>query len=158
MDYQTTDSCPILKNEELEARGRARDRWLISWIPSLPEGDRELVRAVVERGTPEREVAELQGLPLSAVRARVRRLKHRLRSPVFRVVAARSAEWPEDVRAVARACFLRGMSIRAAAGSLGLSYHHARTLRGAATHLARAVVERAARPRPAPDAPGRARA
>jgi hypothetical protein len=102
-------------------------------IGFLPPADRILLEQVYIQGWPVARVAALTGEPPRKVRRRAKRLATRALKPVFLEVALHSDGWPRDMRAVGAAVFIRGLSIRAAAAELSLSYGsatlHARTIR-----------------------------
>ena len=89
----------------------------------LSEGDGALLRAVLEKGQSAVQVGRLLGIGPAAVRRRVRVLVQRVQAPEFMLVVCSAAEWTPRRCAVGRSCFIEGVSIRAAAGVLGLSVH-----------------------------------
>jgi hypothetical protein len=69
----------------------------------------------------------------------------RVLHPAFAVVVARSGSWPKSLRAIGEAVYVRGLTIRAAAGACKLSYAQARAGKDAIA----AIVTDATQPSPA---------
>jgi hypothetical protein len=89
----------------------------------LPPGDRELLRAVYDKGLRVVDLARAaHGCP-RAMRRRIRVLVARVISDRYIFVASRQDAWCETRRRVAIACVLHGLSLRRAAESLGFSLH-----------------------------------
>ncbi|MFN0134027.1 MAG: hypothetical protein ACKVW3_16045 [Phycisphaerales bacterium] len=125
---------------------------LLSRAESLPPQDSALIRAILGDGKPAREVAILLGLPPGgdrAIRRRVRRLITRMTSTTFIFVLRHGGAWPPPLRRVATACFLHGLSLRAAARELGTSLHSVRAAHAAVLALATAATTVSATPREA---------
>jgi len=108
MDARRRDRAQLV--EILRLRGR-----------SLPPSDRTLMEAVYTRGERVSGLARLMGCNARTLRVRVRRVSRRLLSAPFVFVARRSESWAPMRRAVARACFVEGRSLREAANQLGLT-------------------------------------
>ncbi|MFT3687043.1 MAG: hypothetical protein QM783_19330 [Phycisphaerales bacterium] len=102
----------------------------------LDPADRLLLEQLYASGWPATRVAALRSEHVRAVRARASRLVRRILSPAFQVVATRSDCWPRQLQRVGNAVFIRGLSLRAAAKELGLSYfrvsQHAKAIRAIA--------------------------
>ncbi len=105
----------IREDAEIEARAEL-----------LPPADRSLVLAAWIYQQPTAMIAQLRGTSRHAVRRRVRCLVGRLHSEEF-IGAARALRLLAADRAeVARLHFCHGLSLRATAKALGMSYHKAR--------------------------------
>jgi hypothetical protein len=87
------------------------------------------MRALYEQGQRLCEVAAIWGRPARTLRGRVRSILRRMRSEEFAFVALHLQEFSPTMRAVATACILHGMSIRAAAAELKLTQHQVRRYR-----------------------------
>lgn len=106
----------------------------------VPEPDRSMLIAVYDRGVPISTVAAMRGIPTWEFRRVLARLLRRLNAPEF---ALASQPWKlpsERTAAVARACFIEGQSVRAAAASLSLSIHTVVRERACVRALARAAA------------------
>jgi hypothetical protein len=84
----------------------------------------------------------------SALRRRFRRLVRRVQSPEFAFVLEHRAQWTRSMREVATACWIHGLSTRAASNRLRMSLHDVRRHR--CTILALIVVASAHPRAPAP--------
>jgi hypothetical protein len=112
----------------------------------LGDSDRLLLRAVYADGKNAAEIARLTRQDRRAVQRRVQRLAARVLSPEFGFIAghARSGRdehgWDAPTRAVALVCVLQGRSVRAAAGSLGMTQHAVRARRSIILAVARGAA------------------
>lgn len=88
---------------------------------ALLAADRALLDAVYLKGQRTIDLARVAGCSVRVIRTRVRRLSHRMTSRSFVFVSRHSGDWPAMRRAVARACFIEGRSLRSAAAELGLT-------------------------------------
>lgn len=85
-----------------------------------------------------------------ALRRRVRRLVHRIQSREYAYIVAHRAEWTRSLRSVATACWIEGLSTRAAAQRLRMSLYEVRRSRAAVLAIIQTAPRRAAdAPRPA---------
>lgn len=113
---------------------------LVRMCEFLPAGEAELVRAVYGRGLSVAELARLLGQRDGHVRARLARIIRRVGSPEF-IFSARELERLEPERAaVARTCFLHGLSLRTTSVRLGVSIHRVNMHRRAVQELARSAT------------------
>ncbi|HYF15632.1 MAG TPA: hypothetical protein VD971_11235 [Phycisphaerales bacterium] len=92
----------------------------------LDAAERALLLAVFERGQTAAEIARITGAKPQTVRRRIKLLVQRVDDPLFAFTAARSDAWPAPLRRVARACFVRGYSMRRASTELRMSLHTVR--------------------------------
>ncbi|GJQ29145.1 MAG: hypothetical protein HBSAPP03_10290 [Phycisphaerae bacterium] len=101
----------------------------------LPPDDAALLRAIFIAGQTKVEIARLSGKPIHIVRARVKTLIRRVTSREFVYVLRARRGWTATRRSVGEACFLHGLSTKAAAGVLRLSPHQVRRHREAIAAL-----------------------
>jgi DNA-directed RNA polymerase specialized sigma24 family protein len=99
---------------------------LLECCPHLPEQERVLIVSVFGAGQSATDLAGLLREDPRVTRRRVRRIIRRAMSPMFSYVARRSEAWPATRRAVARACYLQGLSMREAAARTGATLHAVR--------------------------------
>lgn len=104
-------------------------RRLIERSIHLPPEDQALVRAIYAEGLPLRVVAELRGQSPRACRESLARLVRRLCSPAFLLAADPRGLLTRRQAAVARACFVEGLTMRLAAVRLRTSLHIVRSER-----------------------------
>ena len=124
----------------LKLRRRAGAAVMLDRAHLLDPADQRLIEAIYSRGQSAAAVARLLGQPSRKVNARVHRLVKLLCSPECALVQAMKTRMPQARREIARACFVQGMSIRAASARVGITFYAARQ------HLAavRALAEAAA--------------
>lgn len=135
-----TDVLPDLRRPSL----REHAATLCERADAFDPPDRELLLAYFGAGRNAVQLAQLTGRTPRWVRSHLRRLAARALDPAFLYVARADAGWTPTRRAVGRACFISGLSLRAAARSLHLSLHTVRRNR-----LAILALVEAARPSPA---------
>ncbi|TVQ60364.1 MAG: hypothetical protein EA379_08205 [Phycisphaerales bacterium] len=104
-------------------RTRRLSETVLARAEHLDAEEASLIRAVYGQGLSVVEVARLRGEPARALRRRVRRIVARLLTGRFAYVARRRSSFTPTRRRVAEACVLRGMSLREASASLGISFH-----------------------------------
>jgi DNA-directed RNA polymerase specialized sigma24 family protein len=121
-------------------RRRASAELILQRAPELDASDRSLLEAIYASGQSAAAVARLLGQPQRTVSARVRRLVRRVCTPEFGLVLLLQERWPKTRREVARACFVRGLSIREASQSLGITFHAARKHHAAIRAMAEAAA------------------
>ncbi len=121
------------------AGARALAERAVQRAAHLPEAERQLVLAVCQRGQKATEVAALTGRHPRAVRRQLVRLLRRVNTPEFALVVGHGEAWSATMRSVGQACFVRGLSLSAAAKSLSLTYHAVRRQRDAVCALARGM-------------------
>lgn len=114
----------------------SRSEWL------LP-ADRALIRAVYEDDRPAAEAARLCGVRPDSIRRRMKTLIARMTTPAYALVATGRGSWPPKMRKVATACFLHGLTMRAAAEELEMSLHDVRRHRDAVQALVDEQAHRA---------------
>lgn len=106
---------------------RERVQGLLEDSRLLEPADQWLLGQHLGSGRSMASIARELGCSADRVRARVRRLIARVESEVYRFVLERTEAqgggWDAEVRAIARACIGRGMSMRSAARELGVSAH-----------------------------------
>lgn len=109
-------------------RRRRRDHTarLVERAVWLPPRDRALIEAVFHHGRTVTDLAKLTGDSPRSLRRHVRQLAARLVSPRFLFVVHHRDLWTASRRRVGTACFIEGLSLRAAAGQLGMSLHTVR--------------------------------
>ncbi|MFN7022164.1 MAG: hypothetical protein ACK4WH_12675 [Phycisphaerales bacterium] len=104
-------------------------RRLIERSVLLAPDDKALIRAIYAEGLPLRVVAELRGQSPRACRESLARLVRRLCSPAFQLAADPRGLLTRRQAAVARACFIEGLTMRQAAARLRTSLHIVRSER-----------------------------
>jgi DNA-directed RNA polymerase specialized sigma24 family protein len=124
---------------EIEA-GRTAIEQALRLADRLAPADRDLMRAVYERGMSAEAFARAAGRSPRSVRGRLRRLIERMTSQPFRFVALHQRRWPAQRRRVAELVILQGLGLRAAAARAGMSIHHVRR----EIDRVRALIEEAA--------------
>jgi transposase-like protein len=106
---------------------RERVHGLLEGSRLLPPEDQWLLGQHLGSGRSMASIARELGCSADVVRARVRRLIVRVESEVYGFVLERAeaqmSGWDAEVRAIARACIGRGMSMRGAARELGVGVH-----------------------------------
>lgn len=107
-------------------RRREHTARLVERAVWLPPRDRALVEAVFRDGHPVTDLARLTGDCPRSLRRRVRQLAARLTSPRFLFVVHHRDLWTNSRRRVGTACFIEGLSLRAAARELQMSLHTVR--------------------------------
>ncbi len=124
----------------LKLRRRAGSDLVLERAHLLDPADRRLIEAIYARGVTAAAMSRLMGQPPRKLTSRVRRLVKHLCSPECALVQAMESRLPRVRREVARACFVQGLSIRAASARVGITFYAARQ------HLAavRALAEVAA--------------
>lgn len=127
------------------ARWRAERRQdaaseLLRWARHLPTEDRVLLEAVFRDGRSVAEVAALTGERPRNLQRRVRELVRRVRSPLFRFVAARGDELiSAEAQAVARRRVIEHRPLREIAKTHKLSLYRVRQLLREAESVAGAL-------------------
>ncbi len=106
-------------------RRDAADRY-VDLARHLRPPDRMLVHQLFRDGHTLRDLARLTGRSPRSLDRRVQQLLKRMDQPTFRFLDAMPHLLPREARAVARAVFLRGHSLRDAARATGLSLHRVR--------------------------------
>mgnify|MGYP002654994195 CR=1 FL=1 len=124
----------------LKLRRRAGSDLVLERAHLLDPADQRLIEAIYARGVTAVAMSRLMGQPPRKLTSRVRRLVKHLCSPECALVQAMESRLPKVRREVARACFVQGLSIRAASARVGITFYAARQ------HLAavRALAEVAA--------------
>lgn len=106
---------------------RERVHGLLEGSRLLSPQDQWLLGQHLGSGRSMASIARELGCSADLVRARVRRLIVRVESEVYGFVLERAeaqmSGWDAEVRAIARACIGRGMSMRGAARELGVGVH-----------------------------------
>ncbi|MDX2131858.1 MAG: hypothetical protein SFY69_07390 [Planctomycetota bacterium] len=107
----------------------------------LEPRDRAILEGVYVHGHTCADLARLMGEPRQArtLRRRLRRLTALVVAPEFGFVLRQQSAWPTSRRAVARAIFLRGRSVREAAAELGITQHAVRRQRDAVLALVESI-------------------
>ena len=99
------------------------------YLHILERGEGAMCRAFFVRGLPITEIAAIHGTTAKVVRKTLRRASARTSTRVFALVASQSHAWPDELRLIAQAVVLWGLSIRQAAKSAQMSFHCARQMR-----------------------------
>lgn len=130
----TLRATPITAHEPADPRPASRRATddLLRRALALPEQDAALLHAVYVDHMRMTSLAALTGIPIRALRRRLRSLTQRLMTPEFDFIAARAHTWPAPRRQIAHALFILGKPLRQTARDLGLSLH---TVRQHAAHL-----------------------
>lgn len=109
---------------DLRRRPRADAvRRLLARAPLLESRDRALLEAAFRDGKHASELALLRGEPPDHVRRVLRRLVHRINSPIFEYTLREFDQWPTTRRRVALRCIIRGQAQRDAADEMRVSIH-----------------------------------
>ncbi|MFN9930291.1 MAG: hypothetical protein ACK54T_06415 [bacterium] len=95
----------------------------------LPPSDRELVRAVYQRGQSLAALGTAVGVPQKHLSRRLRKIVARINAPAFALVVVRAEAWEGRLAAVGRAVFVEGCNLRQASKHLNLTYHQVRAAR-----------------------------
>jgi hypothetical protein len=95
----------------------------------LPPSDRELVRAVYQRGQSLAALGTAVGVPQKHLSRRLRKIVARINAPAFALVVVRGDSWEGRLAAVGRAVFVEGCNLRQASKHLNLTYHQVRAAR-----------------------------
>lgn len=106
----------------------------------LPPNERALVLARYADGRRSGEIAAIAGCSRYLIERKLRRLTARLARPEYAFLAPRLSQLDPAQRAIARACFIEGRSIRAAAIHLNMSQHALRESRAVLLALARGIA------------------
>lgn len=108
-------------------------RVIVDRARHLPEAERELLMMIFGQGVSVAELVRQREADPAQRYARARTLRKRVHALVTRVldprfayVAQHAGAWPARQRDTARACILRGLSMRKAARELNLSLHSVR--------------------------------
>lgn len=127
----------------------------------LPADERALVLARYADGRSSAEIAALAGCSRFLIERKLRRLTTRMARPEYVFLAPRLLQLDPMQRSIARACFIEGRSIRAAALQLNISQHALREGRAVLLALVRCVAPPPSLARPPverpPPVPRRAR-
>ncbi|GEM_PF-2325136 len=100
-----------------------RRKRLTRLAPHLPEPERGMLLAIFADGLPVATVAAMRGEPTWRFRRRLARLVRRVDSPEFALALAPWQLPTDETAAVARACFVHGLTVRAAALVLNVTLH-----------------------------------
>lgn len=106
----------------------------------LPADERTLVLARYADGRSSGQIAALAGCARHPVERKLRRLTARMARAEYLFLAPRLLQLDPVQRSVARACFIEGRSIRAAAIHLNMSQHALRERRAVLLALVRGVA------------------
>ncbi len=102
-------------------------------VAFLPPTERVLLEQVLIHGWTTARLAALTGETKQQVYRRIRKLTARTLTDAFEQVTMHSEGWNGEMKSVGEAVFVRGISVKAAAVALGLTYSaamlHARTIR-----------------------------
>lgn len=122
---------------------------LVARADALPEPDKALILEVYAAGrsvldATRRDNPDPATLPAraGANRRRVRRLTRRMLTPTFELVRTQQPAWPPIRARVGHACFILGLSMRAASESLNLSLHTVRSHAHAIRAMAAVAAQR----------------
>lgn len=139
--------------EGADRRRRQRGEWVDQVLDRsrwLPASERALLETVYRDGRSAADVARLAQAHPTSVCRRIRRAVRRALDPRLAFVIAHRQGWSPLRRQVAEAAFVEGLSIRATAARVGVSYHTARRQREAVEALYREwAAQRAPRRRAA---------
>lgn len=129
----------LLDTSSAVSRSRVRRgaEELVRWARYLDPEDRRLIVQVFQQGQPICGLAPVWGTRESVLRGRVDRLRDRMRTKEFRVVAECLDLFPEPYRLVAELRYLRGRSLAAVVAETGLTLHQVRERLGAVDALIR---------------------
>ncbi len=106
----------------------------------LPPDERALVLSRYADGRSSSQIAALAGCSRFLIERKLRRLTTRLSRPEYIFLAPRLIQLDPVQRSIARACFIEGRSIRAAAIHLNISQHALRESRAVLLALVRGVA------------------
>jgi len=99
---------------------------IVERAQALPPRERAMVEGVYLRRASAVEIGKELDIPPRIVRRDVRATVRRLMAPVFGYVLVHRDRWSGHRRQVAQLCFIEGISLRAAASMIGLSFHKVR--------------------------------
>lgn len=85
-----------------------------------------LIQSIYERGMSPIKLARATQCCPKVLRLRLKRIRARLVSPLFRFVVNHRLDWPMERRIVGEGVILRGYSQRVASTSAGISLHRVR--------------------------------
>ena len=106
----------------------------------LPPDERALVLSRYADGRSSSQIAALAGCSRFLIERKLRRLTTRLSRPEYIFLAPRLIQLDPAQRSIARACFIEGRSIRAAAIHLNISQHALRESRAVLLALVRGLA------------------
>lgn len=92
----------------------------------LPPQQRAMVEGIYLRQLSAAALSREMKLDSRCLRRDVRAIVHRVLSPIFPFVVRHRDTWTGQRRQVARLCYIEGMSLRAAAHRIGISFHKVR--------------------------------
>lgn len=119
----------------------------------LPTDERAILLARYADGRSSTQIAAIAGCNRHHIERKLRVLTKRLARPEYVFLAPRLAQLDPEQRAIARACIIDGLSIRAAAIRLNMSRHVLRARRAVLLALARGVATPPALPASAGERP-----
>ena len=118
----------LLKNLGSNHAQRARQEGesLSEWFRFLPDEDREIMTMRYVDGLTVTRIASRANMNENGMRARISRIRRRINSRPFQLVALAGESLPQPLRAIAKYRVLHGLSLRAVARQLRMTLHHVR--------------------------------